>query len=144
MVAGIQGTRFKVWLEDDTEETLGLLKSTLHGMTTYMIHGKQVFDKSIYVFVIFKTVKRLSAVKKLFEGVDWDLCVQKSSDIIETIRELDDVEELGVVPSTIAERTLGKSRLYWADVVRACKEGTVLDEYPREFFMYNDVCKQLK
>ena len=133
----------------DTAVPLALLKSAVDGQARYMISGYQDNTgggpgKHLEGFIIFRTTKTLCAVKKLIKDAEWELCNEKTSDIIEAIMGLDDVEVTGGVPSTIAERTLGKSRLYWADVVRACKDGTVKDEYPKEYFMYNDACEKLK
>ena len=145
-----QGKRFRVWLDNaDTSGPLDLLKSKVKDDIKYMITGYQDntnagVDKHLEGFIIFKETKRLSLVKKLIRDADWEVAQAKSSCIMEEIRELDDVEETGVVPSTAAKRALENSRFYWTDVVRACKDGTVKDEYPKEYFMYNDACEKLK
>lgn len=111
----------------------------------YIIIGKEVGltgTPHLQGYVVFNATKRPSGVKKVDPKAHWELAKGTSSQNREYCSKDGNHTERGVIPMTSKEQG-AKSKLNWSLVIKAAKEGTAEELYPREFLMYNSTITKL-
>lgn len=112
---------------------------------TYMIYGKEIGENGtphLQGYCVFAKVKRLSAVKKLLPTAHWEIARGTTDDNVNYCSKEGDFVEVGERPKSRKE--VGEdNKARWADVIRAAKEGTCEEEYPKEFVCYNATITRL-
>jgi len=113
----------------------------------YLVYGDELAPTSgtphLQGYVVFSTNKRLSAVKKLMSSrYHLELAKGTAQENYDYCTKDGWVTERGDRPLSRAGVGL-KNKERWLDVIRAAKEGTAQEEYPREFLQYNSTILKL-
>lgn len=130
----------------------------------YMIYNREVGESGTHHlqgFVVFDSNKRFSAVKKLLPTAHWEpamttvaaihycskphdgcTCEHCEKERLNPNSRGQDFEESGERPKTPKE--IGSdNHARWTDVIRTAREGTIEDNYPKEFFVHNSMAMRL-
>lgn len=113
----------------------------------YLVYGDELAPTSgtphLQGYVVFSTNKRLTAVKKLMSPrYHLELAKGSAQENYDYCTKDGWVTERGDRPLSRAGVGL-KNKERWLDVIRAAKEGTAQEEYPREFLQYNSTILKL-
>lgn len=113
--------------------------------SVYHIVGKEIGENGtphLQGYIVFKSAKRLSGVKKLNNRCHWELAKGTTEQNVVYCSKDGNFHEVGVRPKTPKE--IGEDQhTRWLDVIRSAKEGTCAEEYPREFIQYNSTVNRL-
>nr|QGF19362.1 replication associated protein [Antarctic circular DNA molecule] len=136
------GTRWCYTLNNySLEEAVAVLEM----QSSYHICGKEVGDEGtphLQGYIIFKSVKALSGVKKLQSRAHWEQAKGTTTQNVTYCSKGGLFSETGTRPKTSKE--VGElQKEQWADVVRSVREGTCEHEYPKEFIQYNATINRL-
>jgi len=113
----------------------------------YIIFGKETAPQTgtqhLQGYVVFSTMKRLTAVKKILPTAHWEIARGTTQENVEYCsKEAVDVYVRGEQPKDRAQQAQAQKDHY-ADVIRAAKEGTVEEEYPQEFLRYHNIVTRM-
>jgi len=111
----------------------------------YIIIGKeqgQTGTPHLQGYVVFHKNVRLSYCKKVNPAAHWE-CAKGTSEQNRTYCSKDNVyEERGTIP--LSRKDIGAlQKEKWAHVIACARDGTVENEYPREFVQYNTTLSRL-
>jgi len=142
MIQNLTGRRWCYTLNNYTEEEEQALNSC---DSAYHIVGKEIGENGtphLQGYFVFKTMKRLAALKKISDRAHWELAKGTTEqNVVYCSKDLNFVET-GSKPKTPKE--VGEEQHErWLDVIRAAKEGTCDEEYPKEYIMYNGTVSRL-
>lgn len=116
----------------------------------YVIVGKELAPTTntphLQGYAIFKSNKRLAALKKLFPTAHWTMANGTSDENIEYCKKDGDFVEFGERPLSRAQKSAdvsARQKARWQAIIAAAKAGTCEEEFPGEFIRYNGTIRRL-
>jgi len=117
---------------------------------TYVIAGKEVAPTTgtphLQGYAIFRSNKRLAALKKLFPTAHWTMAKGSTDENIEYCQKDGDFVEFGERPRSRAQKAAdvsARQKARWQAIIAAAKAGTCEAEFPGEFIRYNGTIRRL-
>lgn len=104
----------------------------------YMVYGRELSESGtphLQGYVVFNTQKRLAAMKKLNARCHWEVANGTTEQNYQYCTKQNDYYEQGTKPMNTKEQAKDQKEK-WAAMIKAAKEGTCEEEYPREYTMY--------
>lgn len=113
----------------------------------YLIYGREHCPTTgtphLQGYIVFGTMKRLSALKKLNSTAHWEIAKGDTEQNVAYCSKADDAPyERGIKPQSRKQQATSQKEHY-ADVIRSAKEGTCETEYPQEFLRYYGTIKRM-
>jgi len=102
----------------------------------YLVFGKEVGESGtphLQGFVTFKTMHRLSAMKKLLPTAHWEIAKAESDKAANYCKKDNDYYEKGTVPTVGGRSDLSEIHLM---VKAGATDAQICDKYPSQFYRY--------
>lgn len=138
-----QSKRWCFTLNNYLEEEYALMMG--EPAAKYVIIGREEGEKGtkhLQGYYVFVSNKRFGGVKKIMARAHWEVAKGTTAQNIKYCQKENNYAERGTPPRD-KDQLDKDQKEKWKDVIRSAREGTTIDEYPREFIQYNSTITRL-